>query len=85
MSPPAKRRSKKKKKVQRRLGVQMVHLQMEAPVCGPTEAHSKLAEARPGRKAGPQICGSLCKEVTMGKEEYRRLRLDGTPTFGRRG
>lgn len=60
-------------------------MQMEAPVCGPREVHQKLAEARPGRKTGPQICGSLCKEGTIDRGEYRRLRLDGTPTFRRRG
>lgn len=54
-------------------------------MCGPREAHQKLAEARPGRKTEPQICGSLCKEVTIVMEEYRRLRADGTPTFRRRG
>lgn len=54
-------------------------------MCGPREVHQKLAEARPGRKTGPQICGSLCKEGTIDRGEYRRLRLDGTPTFRRRG
>lgn len=54
-------------------------------MCEPTEPHPKLVEARPGRKAGPQIYGSLCKERTIDREEYRRLELDGTPTFRRRG